>query len=111
MAEIFQWIRPGYELVKVKLEWNVQVPHLKTTDEYGDFSISQETQETPDSQWILCLIGDGQHLKIRAKHLDFEGITANIVDPVLAKFAILNGKGQKVLEQIISSQPNKSCYL
>ena len=106
MAENFKWIRPGYELVKVKLEWNVQMPYLETTDQNEeDFSISQQT---PDSQWKLLLIGDGHHLKIRAIHLDSDGISAKIVDPVLANFAILNGKGQKVLEQWVSSQPNGS---
>ena len=28
MAENFNWIRSGYELVKAKFEWNVQVPFL-----------------------------------------------------------------------------------
>jgi speckle-type POZ protein len=111
MTDIFKWIRPGYELVKVKLEWNIRVPHLGTVDENEDeFLVSQETASelTPYSYWKLLLIGDGQHLKIRAKHLDFEGITANIVNPVIVKFAIVNGKGQKVLEQLVSSQPKES---
>ena len=109
MAEIFQWIRPGYELVKVKMELNIWAPSLEVVDAYKEFFNAQETssQQTPDSRWKLYLINDGPLLKIRVKHFDSGG-TAKIVDPVLVKFAILNGKGQKVLEQIISSQPNKS---
>ena len=111
MAEFFKWIRPGYELVKVKLEWNIRVPHLETVHENEEeFLVSQETASelTPYSHWKLLLIGDGHHLKIRAIHLDSEGISAKIVDPVLVKFAIVNGKGQKVLEQLVSSQPKES---
>ena len=51
MAKGFNWIRPGTmdELVNVKLEWNVQVPFLQTTDGLGVKLLSPlfSPQETP----------------------------------------------------------------
>ena len=108
MAEVFSWIRPGYELVNAKLEWNVRVPFMETTDGNGKQinSPSFKSQETPERKWILRLYDEKTRIIIYAWHCDSEGNATNIVDPVLMKVSIRNGKGRKVLKQIIPSQPN-----
>jgi hypothetical protein len=59
MTQVFN-IRPGYELVTVELEWNVQVPFLQTTDGKGQDLNSPlfSPQETPNSKWKLG-VNDG----------------------------------------------------
>ena len=115
MAEVFNWIRPGYELVNAKLEWNVRVPFMQTADGNGKQINSSffKSQKTPKRKWVLNLydekmiyIGQRREIKIWAWHCDSEGKETNIVDPVLMKVAIRNGKGRKVLRQIIPSQTN-----
>jgi speckle-type POZ protein len=113
MAEVFSWIRPGYELVNAKVEWNVRVPFMQTTDGNGKQidSPSFKSQETQERKWILSLydvkpVYFEQRIKICAWHCDSKGKATNIVDPVLMKVSIRNGKGRKILRQIIPSQPN-----
>jgi speckle-type POZ protein len=110
MAQVFNWIRPGYELVTVKLEWNVQVPFLQTTDGRGLRLVSPlfSPQETPNSKWQLQVCDASQSLRIRACHFDSTGGYVNFVEPVLVKLSILNNRRNKVFQQMISSAPTIS---
>ena len=106
-TEVFNWIRPGYELVTVKLEWNVQVPFLQTTDGKGKKSISPlfSPQETPNSKWQLLVAavwdddwyddwdkGRGRgEITITANHRNSTGCV-NFVEPALVKPSILNNR-------------------
>jgi hypothetical protein len=110
MAQVFN-IRPGYELVTVKLKWNVQVPFLQTTDG-SDKSLESpffSSHETPNSKWRLQ-VWDGSHsLEIFALHHNSTGAHANFVEPVLVKLSILNNKRNKVFQQMVSSAPTTHC--
>ena len=55
MAEKFNWFRLGYELVKAKYDWNVQVPLLQNRDGEDEYLISPffPTPDTPNSQLIM----------------------------------------------------------
>ena len=110
MTEGFQWIRPGYKLVKAKLEWNVD--DYQSIFELGSEEIRRNSptffsQESPNSRWQLRLHGEGRDISINVMHINSEGVLS-FVDPFLLKFALLNGKGQKVLQQMISTQPNEN---
>jgi speckle-type POZ protein len=107
MAELFNLIRPGYELVTVELEWNVQVPYLQTTDGMGQHleSILSSPQETPNSKWRLY-VQDGKKLRILTCHFNSTGRGwVNFVEPVLVKMSILNNRRKKVFQQTGSSAP------
>ena len=84
---VFNWIRPGYELVTVKLEWNVQVPFLQTRD--GNVlrldSHSFSPRETRDSEWKLGVFDYKTQIRIYPYHLNSAGERADFVEPVLAK--------------------------
>jgi speckle-type POZ protein len=107
MTQLFNLIRPGYELVTVKLEWNVQVPFPQTTDGKRKKLNSPlfSPQETPNSKWKLR-VSDGNHsLRIYLYHFNSTGGSVNFVEPVLVKMSILNNRRQKVVQQMISSAP------
>jgi hypothetical protein len=58
MAEGFNWIRKGYELVTVRLQWNVKAPLLITTDGCSEKLLSYmqfSPPETPKSKWGLAV--------------------------------------------------------
>jgi speckle-type POZ protein len=60
--------------------------------------------------WFLNLSNDNpKTLSIDVLHFDSAAYNEIIVDPVLVKLSILNGKGQKVLQQMIPSKPNAIC--
>jgi speckle-type POZ protein len=107
----FNWIRPGYELVTVKLEWNVQVPFLQTAD--GKRKILKSplfsSKETPDSKWQLQVDDDETQIKIYACHCDFVGIRVKFVEPILVKMFVQDRNGRKVLQQLLPS--TKSYYV
>jgi speckle-type POZ protein len=107
----FDWIRPGYELVTVKLEWNVQVPFLNTTDGEGETLESPlfSPEETPNSKWQLQ-VGDGSHsLRIYACHCtSTAGGYSNFVEPALVEMLIRNNRRQKVFQKMVSSAPTIS---
>jgi speckle-type POZ protein len=105
MAQVFDWIRPGYELVTVKLEWNVQVPFLQTTDGNGKnlHSPLYFPQETPNSKWQLQLYDGRNSLIIYPYHYNSINQQVNFVEPVLVKLSILNNRRQKVFQQMVSS--------
>ena len=98
MDEVFKWNRPGYELVTVKLEWNVQVPFLQTTDGIGNDLESPlfSPQDTPNSKWRLCVLDGRYSLRIFTYHLNLTENYANFVEPVLVKLSILNNRREKV---------------
>jgi speckle-type POZ protein len=115
MAEVFVWIRPGYKLVTVKLQWNVeanQVTFLKTTDGRSVPSVprfrSFSSQETPNSKWLLEVKEKTTEILTHVSHSGLSGIKTNFVEPVLVKMSILNKKGEKVLQKMLPSQPNKN---
>jgi speckle-type POZ protein len=102
--------RPGYELVTVKLEWNIQVPFLQTTDGNGKTLESPmfSPQETPNSKWKLQVVDTEDPLVIFAYRHNSAGQVVNFVEPVLVKLSILNNRRQKVLQQMVSSDPTIS---
>jgi speckle-type POZ protein len=106
MAQVFN-IRPGYKLVTVKLEWNVQVPFLQTADGYGKILESHlfPPQETPNSKWQLQVWDGSDSLIIYPYHYNSTGGCVNFVEPVLVKLSILNNRRKKVFQQIVSSAP------
>jgi speckle-type POZ protein len=115
MAELFNLIRPGYELVTVKLEWNVQVPFPQTTDGDGTLLYSPvfSPQETPNSKWQLQVVVGSHSLKIvtfRFCHNSTEQVV-DFVEPVLVKLSILNNRRQKVFQQMVSSTPTARCVI
>ena len=105
---VFNWIRPGYELVTVKLEWNVQVPFLQTGDGNGQRldSHSFSPRETPDSEWKLGVFDYETLIGIYPYHLNSAGERTNFFEPVLVKMSILDAKRRKVLQQMVPSHPN-----
>jgi hypothetical protein len=102
MAAAFDWTRPGYELVNVKLEWNVQ-----TGDGSGQRFESPvfSPQETPNSKWQLQLYDGRNSLGIITNHFNSTGERANFVEPVLVKLSILNNRRKKVFQLMVSSAP------
>ena len=95
MGELFNWIRPGYELVTAKFQWNVQVPFLQTTDGRGQKLKSPvfSPQETPNSKWQLQVCDASHLLRIIMCHGKSTGqISTNFVEPVLVKLSILNNR-------------------
>jgi speckle-type POZ protein len=102
-------IRPGYELVTVKLEWNVQVPFLQTTDGKGQLLNSHvfSPQETPNSKWKLQVCDRSHSLVIYACHYNSTREIVDFVEPVLMKLSILNNRRQKVFQQMVSSATTK----
>ena len=106
---VFNGFRPGYELIKVEFEWNVQVPFLQSTDADNLKQINSSLfspRETPDSQWILSLYDEKTYMSIRTWHYNSAGKNVYIADPVLVKISILNKKKKKIIQQILSSKPN-----
>ena len=108
MTNVFNSIRLGYKLVSAKLEWNVQMPFLHTTEQ-GNIEGSPfiTTQETED-QWQLVLCDEGKEIEIHVglNSQDDDVPDVPILEPVLVKIAILNAKGKKIAEQMITTQPN-----
>ena len=112
MAHVFHRIRPGYELVTVKLEWNVQVPFLQTKDGKGETLESPvfSSKKNPNSKWQLQVEDyDETQIIIYACHCDSEEEHVNFVEPTLVKMLILDRNGRKVLQQMLPS--TKSYYV
>ena len=109
MAQAFNWTRPGYELVTVKLRWNVQVPFLPTAEGNGlHFFMSPlfYPQETPNRKWQLRVMDtNGTQITISAFQYDSSGVIVNFVEPaVLVKMSILDRNERKCLQQMLTSQ-------
>jgi hypothetical protein len=104
---VFNCIRPGYKLVNEKLEWNVQVPYLQTTDGTGLWLDSPffPYQENPDSQWRLYISDTNTQIFIWIYQYDSAGVDFKIDKPVLMKMSIINEKGRKVFQQVSPSNP------
>jgi speckle-type POZ protein len=109
MAEVFNWIRPGYELVTAKIEWTVQMPFLQTTYGQGQMLRSHlfSPQETPNSKWALEVNDTKTQIEIYTYHYNYAGKTVNFVEPALVKMSILNKRRKKILQQMLSS--NQQC--
>jgi speckle-type POZ protein len=107
MAGVFNWIRLGYELVSVKLQWNVQVPFLHTADGNGETLESSLfcQQETPNSKWKLLVYDKTTEILIEMWHYNTVGERVFIVEAALVKMSILNPKGWKVLQQMLPTRP------
>jgi speckle-type POZ protein len=107
MANVFNWIRPGYELVTVKLEWNVQLPFFATIGGNGGTLKSHlfSPQETPNSKWQLLVYDYANYITIYPYpyHFKSTGERANFFEPVLVKMSILNNRRKKVFQQMVSS--------
>ncbi len=114
MAGAFNWFRPGYELVKVKLHWNVQVPFLQTKDGKGQmlFSSLFSPQETPNSKWELVVSDTKTQISIETCHCKSMKVkkdiveVVDIVEPIQVKMSILNKRGKKVLQKMLELKPN-----
>jgi speckle-type POZ protein len=107
MAGVFDWFRPGYELVNVKLLWNVKVPFLQTKDGKGQTLESPlfSPQETPNSKWVLVVSDRKTQITICTYHYDSAGELVNFVEPVQVKMSILDNRRKKVFQQMVSSNP------
>jgi speckle-type POZ protein len=109
MEEAFNWFRPGFELVKVNFQWNVQVPpFLQTTiNPFEETSSFFSSSEIPERQWRLQLFVESTQILIIAYHYNSAGqiARANIRDPVLLKISIVNKRGQKVHQRVLQSKP------
>jgi speckle-type POZ protein len=105
MVDKFNWIRPGYELVNVKLQWNVQVPFIHTADGNGQKldSIIFSPQEIPNKKWKLLLYDRGAHIEIYVFHGNSPGTTVTLLELIQGKMSILNKRGKKVLQIITTS--------
>ena len=110
MAEVFNWIRKGYELVTVKFEWNVQVPFLQTADGQGQMLISPmfSRQETPNNKWALEVKDKKTQITIYTYHYNNTAEIVNFVEPALVKMSILNKRRKKILQQMLSS--TQKCF-
>ena len=110
MVDKFNWIRPGYELVNVKLQWNVQVPFIHTADGNGQKldSIIFSPQETPNKKWKLLLYDRGAHIEIYVFHGNSPGTTVTLLELIQGKMSILNKRGKKVLQKMLELKPNKN---
>lgn len=106
----FNWSMRGYEVVKTKIEWNVQVPFLNQTtsrnDGEGFCSPFFATREVPNSQWQLMLHDDITKLRLEAYHHHLTGQYQPLANSVLVMISILNKKRHRVQQQLIISQPN-----
>ena len=109
MDIVFNKVRPGYKLVRINLEWNVQALNLQTTNEHRKFVASSSffsSQEMPDSKWKLHLYNLSGQILIQVLHYNSTGYTyEDIVEPVLVKLSILNDK-EPALRQMKSSNPD-----
>jgi speckle-type POZ protein len=105
MAGVFNWIRPGYELVNVKLQWNVKLPFLHTADGRGQRLVSPlfSPQETPNSKWKLQVADKTTQIEINAFNYNSAGSNVKCLEPALMKMSILNKRGKKVLQIITTS--------
>jgi speckle-type POZ protein len=111
MADVFNWIRPGYELVTAKLEWNVQAPFIQTTDGNGETLESPvfSSKTNPNSKWQLQVEDDETQINIYACHCDSIGEYVELLEPIMVKMSILDRNGRKVLHQMLPS--TKSYYV
>jgi speckle-type POZ protein len=103
MAQVFNWFRPGYELVNVKFQWNVQVPFLHTADGQSEVLRSSlfSSQKTPNSQWELEVNVAKTQITICTYHYDSAGELVNFDEPVQVKMSILNKRGKKALQKML----------
>jgi speckle-type POZ protein len=101
------------------LQWNVkaqEVTFLKTTDGRNQHNIAQNrlfrsfsSQETPNSQWELQVKEKFAEIPVHVSTRSGpHGLNRNFVEPALVKILIINRKGNKVLQQMLPSQPNKN---
>lgn len=107
MTQVFNFTRPGYELIKVNFKWNVQVPFLQNTNDNDEILESPffYSKETPGHQWKLALFANTE-LFIQSVQYDSEGQPKIIIDSVLVKISILNKNGDKVHQQMLLSELN-----
>jgi speckle-type POZ protein len=112
MAEFFNWIRPGYELVTARLLWNIQLRFFQPAEEYVAGGILYSTlfspQETPNRKWELSLCDIGTKIAIYAFHCNSMGNKENVVIPALLKIWILDRNGRKIFQQMVISSPDQT---
>jgi speckle-type POZ protein len=106
MAEVFNWIRPGYELVTVKFEWNVQVPFPHDYEMFKSPLFSP--QETPNSKWKLGVVGANKNIGIHIKHYNSTGEYVKLFEPIVVKMSILDRIGRKVFQKMVPFSPDSS---
>ncbi len=118
MATKLNWFRPGYELITSKFEWKVQVPFLQNTDEDDRFLPSPlfPTQDTPNRNFVLVVQNRAEQIRIMVLEYDSEREDDNsedklFVNPVQVKISIINKKGTKVFQQMVSSNPTTYSYV
>ena len=113
MAEKFNWFRLGFKLVKGKYDWNVQVPLLQNRDGEDEYLISPffPTPDTPNSQLIMGVKKSAEQIILFVLPCDSTGKERDFVEPALVKMSILNKKGTRVFQQIISSNPSDQNWI
>ena len=109
MTEGFRWIRPGYELVNFKLQWNFEVPFLNTTGRKREPWFSPKLlspPETPKSIWRLKIFDRVTQIAICVYHCRNLAETVNFIIPALGRMSILDRNGRKLFQQMAPSPPN-----
>jgi hypothetical protein len=117
-SDAFNWIRPGYELVKIRLEWKVQLPFFTTTEEKVEpdraFSKYFFSPQIPESKWKLGLYDQPIKAKIAIRLWHFSTITSQsteILERSLVKMSIITEKEHIVLQKISQSNWKKVEFL
>ena len=110
MAEVFNWIRKGYELVTERFELPAQVPFLQTTDD-GLLSGLLSSQQTLNSKWKLELHGFIKEIHIYITHYNSDEEHEKLLEPVVVKMSILDRKGRKVFRQVFPQSSSNSIFL
>jgi speckle-type POZ protein len=116
MAEKFNWFRSGYELVTAKFEWKVQVPFLQNPynpllqklypKDQPLISPLFPTPEIPNSKYYLQVQDMAEKIRILLVHFNSAGKCVNFDEPVQGKISIINKKGTKVFQKMLSSKPD-----
>jgi speckle-type POZ protein len=103
----FKWFRPGHKLVELNFMWKVKVPFLHTTgkDEEQIQSGIFPSEETLDSNWKLLLYDRDKEMSLCTWHYNSRENIDIIPEEVLVKISILSGKGRKVFQKMMASEP------
>lgn len=103
---VFNWYQPGHEIVQVDLRLNIPKPFGKIIEPpYPALESSFFSPiNTPGHPWKIQVVFENTHVRIYVCHFDKYGRSANVLDMVLVKLAMVNRKRVEVHQQMISSQ-------
>ena len=104
MTEVFNWIQSGYDLVNVKMVWNDH--DFMSESKIGVFGSPCLSLSQDNAKWKLQPFYGKAQLSFYLYQLNSEEKSITIVEPVLISIYILNGKGEKILQRTMTSEPN-----